>query len=333
MRDLGLLTKLHARDAISLAAVMRREKPAASLVVPLEVKEWFERFCRKNNLICFEERPSDAYQAWFFVCYDEEIAVLKRRIEEFKSSLATVKGKLANLQRRESLGEVRKALTMVEGAMYGYPECCVESYAARGPASRARAYEEFLEKGMDQSIPLEFWAVAHAPCSSECRRTRELGRRYLDAVAELSEDLREHVESRLLLPRFYQTGGGRFIELKPLDYDQVRGELAVSREEFVRDARARLPEPVEVVLCEVPRPYVLVAMQEEPPYRVAFPNPDMIGTMWLAYTPGYGAYMVNARTGQVALYITSDKWIPRVGEEWRSVSNFRVYKAVKSGAV
>ena len=151
----------------------------------------------------------------------------------------------------------------------------------------------------------------------------------MDAVAELSESLREHVESRLLLPRFYQTGGGRFIEFKPLDYDRVRGKLAVSREEFERDARARLPEPVEVVLCEVPRPYVLVAAREEPPYKVAFPNPDMVGTMWLAYTPGYGAYMVNAKTGRVALYVVSDKWIPMVGEEWRSKSNFRVYKATK----
>jgi hypothetical protein len=152
----------------------------------------------------------------------------------------------------------------------------------------------------------------------------------LDAVAELSESLREHVESRLLLPRFYQTGGGRFIECKPLDYDRVRGKLAVSREEFERDARARLPEPVEVVLCEVPRPYVLVAARERnPPTRSLSPNPDMVGTMWLAYTPGYGAYMVNAKTGRVALYVVSDKWIPMVGEEWRSKSNFRVYKATK----
>jgi hypothetical protein len=329
MQDLEQLTKLHARDIISFAAVLKREKPAASLVVPLEVKEQFERFCDKNNLVHFEERPHDSYQSWIFVCYDEEVAALKRRIEEFSLSLATLKGKLATFSGRKAYDEVKKALTIAEGAMYGYPECCVEFYAAGGPASRARAYEEFLEKGRDQSIPIEFWAVAHAPCSSDCRETIELGKRYLDAVAELSEILREHVESRLLLPRFYQTGGGRFIEFKPLDYDVVRGELAVSKEEFEKDARARLLEPIEVVLCQVPRPYVLVVTQEEPPYKVAFPNPDMVGTMWLAYTPGYGAYMVNAKTGQVALYVVSDKWIPMVGEEWRSKSNFRVYKATK----
>lgn len=329
MQDLEQLTKLHVRDIISFAAVLKREKPAASLVVPLEVKEWFVRFCDKCNLIHFEERPHDSYQSWIFVCYDEEVAALKKKIEEFSLSLATLKGKLATFSCGKAYSEVKKALTVAEGAMYGYPECCVESYAAQGPASRARAYEEFLEKGRGQTIPIEFWAVAHAPCSSDCRETIELGKRYLDAVAELSESLREHVESRLLLPRFYQTGGGRFIEFKPLDYNRVRGKLAVSREEFERDARARLPEPVEVVLCEVPRPYVLVAAREEPPYKVAFPNPDMVGTMWLAYTPGYGAYMVNAKTGRVALYVVSDKWIPMVGEEWRSKSNFRVYKATK----
>ncbi|MEM2050297.1 MAG: hypothetical protein QXU11_07585 [Thermoproteota archaeon] len=108
--------------------------------------------------------------------------------------------------------------------------------------------------------------------------------------------LKDHVESRLLLPRFYQTGGARFVDLQPIDYDQHKEELSVSRKQFEDDARSRLPEPIEIVLCNIPRPYVLVEAPEEPPYKTAFPNPDMIGTMWLAYTPGFGAYMVNAKT-------------------------------------
>jgi hypothetical protein len=56
MQDLELLAKLHVRDIISLAAVLKGEKPAASLVVPLEVKDWFERFCEKRGLVRFEER-------------------------------------------------------------------------------------------------------------------------------------------------------------------------------------------------------------------------------------------------------------------------------------
>jgi len=179
-----------------------------------------------------------------------------------------------------------------------------------------RVYEEFLDSGRDQSIPVEFWAVAHAPCSSDCGKTLELGRKYLGAVAEFSKSLRGHVESRLLLPGFYQTGGGRFISFQPLDYDPHRDEISVSEEQFEEEARSHLPEPVKIILCNVPRPYVLVEVPEEPPYKMAFPNPDMIGTMWLAYTPGFGAYMVNAKTRQLALYITSDRWIQKVGEEW-----------------
>jgi len=112
-----------------------------------------------------------------------------------------------------------------------------------------------------------------------------------------------------------------------IDYDQHRQNFAVSRERFCKDVRQYLPEPIEVALCEVPKPYVLVEAPETPPYKTSFPNPDMIGAMWLAYTPGYGAYMINAKTGQLALYITSDKWIPKVGEEWRSESNFRIYRS------
>jgi hypothetical protein len=329
MQDLELITRLHTRDIVSLVAVLMKEKPAASLVVPLEVRDWFEKFCDKNNLIHFEERPQDSYQTWMTVCYDKEVAMLKRKIEEFRSSFATIQGNPAISSSKKAYDELVKALTMLEGAIYGYPECCVELYVRKGPASRAMAYEEFLEKGRDQSIPIEFWAVAHAPCSSDCRRTMELGKRYLDAVAKFSESLKKYVESRPLLPRFYQTGGGRFIELKPLNYDQMQEKLALSKEQFEKDARAYLPEPIKIVLCEVPRPYVLVDMQEEPPYKVAFPNPDMIGIMWLAYTPGYGAYVVNVKTGRISLYVTADKWIPKVGEEWRSKSNFRVYRSTK----
>jgi len=246
---------------------------------------------------------------------------LKRTFDDFRSFLS--KNPQLPIKR-----DLSKGLTRVEGAMYDYPECCVELHAEEGPSSRSRAYEEFLDSKTDKSIPVEFWAVAHAPCSSNCKRTLELGKRYLDAVAEYSESLVEYLESRLLLPRFYQTGGGRFIELQPLDYDQHRDELAVSKEEFINKAVSCLSEPVEIALCEVPRPYVLVGtdwIQEEPPYKTAFPNPDMIGTMWLGFSPGLGAYMVNAKTEQLALNITSDRWIPRVGEEWRSESNFRVY--------
>ena len=263
------------------------------------------------------------------VCRDAKSAKLRRDLLKIRSSFDKVRRNPVISSKRRICSDFLKALTRIEGEMFGYPECCIEFHAEKGPLSRLRAYEEFLDSGRDQSVPVEFWAVAHAPRSSDCKKTLELGGKYLGAVAEFSKSLKGHVESRLLLPRFYQTGGSRFINLQLLDYDQHRDEISVSKEQFEEEARSHLPEPVKIILYNVPRPYVLVEVPEQPPYKMAFPNPDIVGTMWLAYTPGFGAYMANAKTRQLALYIISDRWIQKVGEEWRSASNFRIYKSAK----
>ena len=325
--DFQSLASLHARDIVWLMAVIMRVKPMATLVIPLKVQKRFNQFCDRHSLISFEDEPTDSYQARVAVCSDEDAAKSRKALKRIRSLINGVVRDAAISRENEAYSGLTKALTRLEGMTFGYPDCCVDFHAEMGPSSRARAYEEFLESGRDQSIPVEFWAVAHAPCSSSCKRTLQLGRKYLDALAGFPERLRDQVEQRLLLPRFYQTGGSRFIDLRPVDYDQHKGNLAVSKERFFEDAQQHLPEPIEVVLCEAPKPYVLIDAPETPPYKTSFPNPDMIGAMWLAYTPGYGAYMINAETGQLALYITSDKWIPEVGEEWRSESNFRIYRS------
>jgi len=322
------LTKLNTGDLVWLVAVLMREKPIATLVVPFEVGEWFRAFCEKRHLVRFEDKSLDPHHTRVVVCRDKETAELYRKLGEIRSLFDDIRHSSIISHPNEARDEFIASLTRFEGRMYGYPECCIELHAESGPSSRARAYEELLESGKDRSIPIEFWAVAHAPCSSTCDETLALGRKYFDAVAELSEALRCHIEARLLLPRFYQTGGGRFIELQSLDYDRCRGDVAVSMEQFEKDAVEKLPKPISTVLCEVPHPRALVCAQEDAPYKTSFPNPDMVGTMWLAYSPGFGAYMVNAKTGQLALYIINDKWIEKVGEEWRSKSNFRVYRSV-----
>jgi hypothetical protein len=322
--DLLYLAHLHARDIIALLAVLMKAKPITTLVVPLEDMEWFKHFCDRHGLVRFEDGPADSYQASMGVCQDDTVELWKE-LKETATLLDKLDRNAIIMSRVRD--DLRRLLSSQEGVMFGYPECCVKFHVEKGPSSRARAYEEFLESKKDRAVPIEFWAVAHAPCSSTCQETLKLGRKYLTALAEFSDVLQSHVEGKLLLPRFYQTGGGRFIDLKPLDNCKER--LAVSKEQFEEDANQRLPMPVEIVLCEVTRPCVLVAAPEEPPYKTPFPNPDIVGTMWLAYSPGFGAYMVNAKTGKLALYISSDEWIPKVGEEWRSKSNFRIYSSVK----
>ena len=277
--DFQSLASLHVGDIIWLVAVITRVKPIATLVIPLEVHKWVQQFSDHHNLVSFKDGPSDSCQARVAVCPDEETAKSRKALKRIRSLVDEVARDTAISRENKAYRGLTKALTRLEGVTFGYPDCCVEFHAGKGPSSRARAYEEFLESGRDQSIPVEFWAVAHAPCNPNCTGTLELGRKYLDALANFSEKLRDHVEQRLLLPRFYQTGGGRFIELQPLDYDPHEQRLFVSKEGFEMEARQHLPEPIEITLCEVPRPYVLVEASERLPYKTSFPNPDMIGTM------------------------------------------------------
>jgi len=319
--DMKFIVQLHPKDIILLIAVLTKTKPIASLVVPLKIEEWLKKFCSRNDIFIQEDGPRDSFQTRVSVSLYPEKLHLKRELDSFRYFLNK------KAQQVPEWKNLVKGLVWVEGAMYDYPECCIKLHAEEGPSSRARAYEQLLSSGRDQSVPIEFWAFAHAPCSSTCIKTLELGRKYLDSLNEFSDVLKEHIESRLLLPRFYQTGGGRFIELKQLSYQKHQQKLMVSKEKFEKEARAHLPEPVQTLLCKVPRPYVLISATEKPPYKMAFPNPEMMGTMWLAFAPGYGAYMVNAQNSQLALYITSDKWLPIVGEKWKSESNYRIYKS------
>jgi hypothetical protein len=40
---------------------------------------------------------------------------------------------------------------------------------------------------------------------------------------------------------------------------------------------------------------------------MTFLNPDVIGKMWLAYSPSFDAYMVNAKTGKLALHMVNEQ--------------------------
>jgi hypothetical protein len=213
---------MHPRDIILLIAILTKTKPIASLVVPLEVEEWLKKFCSKKHIFIQENGPRDFFQTRVSVSLYSEKLHLRKEFDVFRSFLA--KKVQLTLERKKLV----KGLTWVEGAMYDYPECCIELHAEEGSSSRARAYEQLLNSNKDQSVPIEFWAVAHAPCSSTCAKTLKLGRKYLDSLNEFSNTLREYVESRLLLPRFYQTGGGRFVELERLNYNEYQQKLMVS---------------------------------------------------------------------------------------------------------
>lgn len=71
---------MHARDVVSLVAVVMKVKPIATLVVPLEDVQQFDRFCDDHRLVRFEDGPSDSYQARMTVCQDEITAKLWKEL-------------------------------------------------------------------------------------------------------------------------------------------------------------------------------------------------------------------------------------------------------------
>ncbi|MFB0504537.1 MAG: DUF483 domain-containing protein [Candidatus Bathyarchaeia archaeon] len=71
------------------------------------------------------------------------------------------------------------------GKALGYPDCCIEAYDKGGRiglVSRHNFLKELIDLQLDEKMLVEFWAVAHVPCSVKYQESINLGKRYLDAV-------------------------------------------------------------------------------------------------------------------------------------------------------
>jgi len=98
------------------------------------------------------------------------------------------------------------------GKALGYPDCCIDTYDKGGKiglVARHHFFKELIDLELDEKMPVEFWAVAHVPCSAKCKESINLGKRYLGAVKSFSSSLYDSVLKKLRVSYIaYSVGEG-----------------------------------------------------------------------------------------------------------------------------
>jgi len=231
---------------------------------------------------------------------------------------------LMDLMRSRHTGKDQKWDSISAGKALGYPECCVKSYIeleSDGLAARHRFFRELIEEGMDQTVPIEFWAIYHIPHSTSCQRSIELGRAYLGAVKAHSEDLYNSVIRKLGCSYLAYSVGERFLNYVVSTGDSCGVEIG-AKEEVKEKSGKMIGSPVEVELGCVGRPF-LYAHETLGQARLRLTRETM-GPKWIAYSPGNGVLIHGVRTGEIFLYLKADM----LGESIKfHDAAFRVYRS------
>jgi len=231
---------------------------------------------------------------------------------------------LMDLMRSHHMGQDRKWDAVSAGKALGYPECCVDSYIGLGSdglAARYRFFKELIEEDMDQTVPIEFWAIYHIPHSASCQRSIELGRAYLRAVKDHSEDLYNSVIRKLACSYLAYSVGERFLNYVVSIGDScgVEGDV---KEEVKEKSRKMIGSPVEVELGCIERPF-LYADEKLGQARLRLTRETM-GPKWIAYSPGNGVLIRGVRTEEIFLYLKADMLGDSI--KFRDAA-FRVYRS------
>ncbi len=211
------------------------------------------------------------------------------------------------------------------GKALGYPECCIDSYislGSSGAAARHKFFRELIEEGRDQSMPIEFWAIFHVPCSASCQRSIELGRAYLEAVRGYSNALFKSVTKKLRCSHLAYSVGERFLDYEPVPEDTHTFEPS-AKENAIEKSREMIGSAAEVELSNVKRPFLYV--DEEYDNVKLHLTPRIIGTRWIAYSPGNGVLIQDTKTDEVFLFLNADA----LGEDSARFLDtaFRVYRS------
>jgi hypothetical protein len=211
------------------------------------------------------------------------------------------------------------------GKALGYPSCCIDSYiklGSNGVAPRHEFFMEAIEKGTDQSMPVEFWSIFHVPCSTSCGPSIELGRAYIEAVRGYSNELFNSVVRKLHCSHLAWSVSERF-----QDYDTVpEGSCRVepSRKQAVTErAEKSLGSPVTIELGLVKRP--LLYIHEDQGQSILHLTPKVIGPKWICYSPGNGVLIQDVATDEVFCFLTANV----LGDDLMGFrdSVFRVYRS------
>lgn len=211
------------------------------------------------------------------------------------------------------------------GKALGYPSCCVDSYiklGSNGLAPRHRFFMDAIEKGMDQSMPIEFWSIFHVPCSTSCQASIELGRAYIEAVKGYSNELFNSVAAKLRCSHLAWSVGGRFQDYDPMP--ERSSQVGSSRKQEVTERTEKMiGSPVTVELGVVKRPFLYI--HEDYDKSILHLTPRVIGPKWICYSPGNGVLIQDVATDEVFCFLKADMLGEDSGKFRDSI--FRVYRS------
>jgi len=231
---------------------------------------------------------------------------------------------LLDLMRSRHMGQDQRWDAESAGKALGYPKCCVDSYielGSDGLAARHGFFKELIEKGMDQKVPIEFWAIYHIPHSASCQRSIDLGRAYLVAVRSYSDGLYNSIVRKLGGSFLAYSVGERFLNYM-VSSEDLYGTEIFRKEEVKEKSRKMIGSPVEVDLGCVGRPFLYVD-EEYGQARLHLTRGTM-GLKWIVYSPGNGVLVRDVRTEEIFLYLKADI----VGDSIKFRDTvFRVYRS------
>jgi len=219
---------------------------------------------------------------------------------------------------------------IARGKALGYPDCCIEAFEKGGKrrlhpqlVARHNFFKELIDLGLDEKMPVEFWAIAHVPCSAKCEESLKLGRKYLDAVKSYSPSLYNYVQEKLRVSYLAYSVGERFLSFKEIPKDQFPSELKKEYDGILNWDKKIVSEDVKITLGDVQRPLVY-ADWEDYPARCRL-IPKIKGLKWIAYSPGKGMLVRDTKTNEVYLYGIL-KWL--LPNEYEEITDTvcRVYK-------
>jgi hypothetical protein len=211
------------------------------------------------------------------------------------------------------------------GKALGYPSCCIDSYfrlGSNGVAPRHQFFMEAIEKGMDQSMPIEFWSIFHVPCSTSCQPSIELGRAYIEAVRGYSNELFNSVVRGLHCSHLAWSVSERFQDYDPAPEDSYRVEPK-RKQAVIERTEKMLGSPVTVELGVVKRPFLYIRDEHEG--SILHLTPRVVGPKWICYSPGNGVLIQDVATDEVFCFLRADI----LGQDLMRFrdSVFRVYRS------
>ncbi len=204
------------------------------------------------------------------------------------------------------------------GEILGYPKCCIDFFLrCRDPAEARHIYHsELIKRGLESKIPVEFWAVYHTPCTTNCRKTFELGKKYLRAIEEFSTTIYENVIERLSMVHLAWSIGRRYI-----DYNIVDGEI---EEWFTREALRVLGENYTARIASIGRPFIYVYEMGDFPVKL---TPETMGIKYVAFKASKGVIVCNPETNETYVCFTEEFFRGRTSYRYLSTV-FREYRVI-----